>query len=209
MPLANPSSNLHKKNLNMTAALPDFFRVNGCFCFLFMVFFSNQLFAAQGSYESDLMKGALGGDPQAQFALALMYEYGSESMDRNPEQSILWLEKAGQASVPAACLYLGLKYEYGNRVEKDLHKAACWYQCAARKDWPAAQYFLAGMYEQGKGVPQSSLMALVLFGLAAEYDYPGSTENVSRLSQTINDKDIAQVQRLQTLFLKDEATPCN
>lgn len=191
----------------MAAALPDLFRVDGCFCFLCLLFFSTQL-AAQESYESDLRKGAHGGDPQSQLALALLYEYGSENTVRNPEQSILWLEKAGQAAVPAACLYLGLKYEYGNRVEKDLQKAACWYECAARQDWPAAQYFLAGMYEQGKGVQQSLLIALVLFDLAAEYDYPGASEKVSRLSLLLTDKDKVQVPEMKAHYLKDYGTPC-
>lgn len=209
MPLASPSSNLHKNLLNMTAAFPVFFRSNGCFCFLCLLFYSTQLFAAQGSYESDIMKAAHGGDPESQFGLAMLYEYGSETMNRDPDQSILWLEKAGQGAVPAACLYLGLKYEYGNRVKKNVRKAACWYQCAARKDWPAAQFFLAGMYEKGKGVSQSDSMARMLFGLAAEYDYPGAAENFSRLSLRVKDKDMAQVQKMQKTFLGKDGTPCN
>jgi len=52
-------------------------------------------------------------------SLALLYEYGADTVERNPDESILWLEKAGKGGVAAACFYLGLKYEYGNRVKKD------------------------------------------------------------------------------------------
>ena len=101
------------------------------------------------------------------------------------------------------------KYEYGNRVKKDLSKAACWYACAAHKDWPAAQYFLATMYENGKGVPQSSLFALAWFGLAAEYGYPGAEDEFLRLRSMTGDKDMAELRVAQELLLQEDGTPCN
>ena len=177
-------------------------------CFVLIVFVSNQLFAAEGSYEADVIQAAHAGDSQSQFALAMFYEYGTDTISRHPEQAIIWLEKAAQGEVPGACLYLALKYEYGNRVKQNLNKAACWYGCAARKDWPAAQYFLAGLYEHGKGVSQSPVMALALYGLAAAYEYPGTVDSFSRVSDIVNDKDQSQVQAQMESFLKGPGTPC-
>jgi Sel1 repeat len=209
MHLENPSSKLIKKSLYISAVAPDFTWASGCFCFVFIVLFSFQGVASEESYERDVVLAAEAGDPQSQYALALFYEYGTETIDRNPDQAVLWLEKAGVAGVSGACLYLGLKYEYGNRVKKDLSKAACWYACAAHKDWPAAQYFLATMYENGKGVPQSSLIALAWFGLAAEYGYPGAENEVSRLLSITGYKDVAELRVAQQQLLQKDETPCN
>ena len=165
--------------------------------------------AAAESYEEDVLKSASAGDPQSQFALALLYEYGSETFARNPEQSIFWLEKAAHETVAGACLYLGMKYEYGNRVKKDLSKAACWYSCAARKDWPAAQFFLAGLYEHGKGVVASPQTALAWFGLAAEYGYPGAEEAFLRLLKTTVYDDMEELSRQQEILLQEDETVCN
>lgn len=198
-----------EKSLHTSAVAPYLIRASGCFCFLFIVLFSCQGLASESSYERDVMLAAEAGDPQSQYALALFYEYGTDTIDRNPEQAILWFEKAGVARVAGACLYLGLKYEYGNRVKKDLSKAACWYACAAHKDWPAAQYFLGTMYEKGKGVPQSLLIALAWFGLAAEYGYPGAEEQFLRLRSMAGSRDMAVLRRAQEQLLQESGIPCN
>ncbi len=184
-------------------------RSNGFFCFAFLLILFIQGIAAAESYEEDVLKFASAGDPQSQFALALLYEYGSDTFTRNPEQSIFWLEKAGHEAVAGACLYLGMKYEYGNRVEKDLSKAACWYSCAARQDWPAAQFFLAGLYEHGKGVVLSPHIALAWFGLAAEYGYPGAEEAFLRLLKATAYENMEELSKKQEILLREDATTCN
>jgi TPR repeat protein len=201
---------LLNKKFYISAVAPLVVWANGCFCFVLCIvsaFFQGVAFA--GNYETDVILAAERGDPQSQYALALLYEYGSDTIDRNPEQAVLLLEKAGAAGVAGACLYLGLKYEYGNRVKKDLSKAACWYACAAQKDWPAAQYFLATMYEKGKGVPKSSFIALAWFGLAADYGYPGAEDEFSRLRSVTGYKDMVELRMRQELLLQESGTPCN
>ena len=165
--------------------------------------------AVGSEYETDILQGAHSGDAQAQFALALLYEYGSDTIVRDPEKSVAWLEKAAKDEVAAACLYLGLKYEHGNTVKQDLSKAACWYTCAAQQDWPVAQFFLARLYELGKGVPQSHIIALAWLGLAAEHGYPGSEEEFTRLLQATGFKDKEQLQVKQEMLLRGQRIPCN
>jgi len=178
-------------------------------CFVLSLLCSSQVLASDISYEEDVIAAAKSGDPQSQFALALLYEHGAAIVDRDPSKAIEWFEKAGRKKVEGACLYLGLKYEYGNRVKKDLKKAACWYECAARKDWPAAQFFLASMYEKGKGVRRSSFDALVWFGLAAEYGYPGAQAEFDRITSDTSFKDMDRLRRKQERLLRLDPPSCN
>ncbi|MCF8055086.1 MAG: sel1 repeat family protein [Desulfocapsa sp.] len=165
--------------------------------------------AAEGEYESDILQAAHGGDAGSQFALALLYEYGGDLIPRSPEQSVVWFEKAGNAGVAGACLYLGLKYEHGSSVSQDFSRAACWYTCAAQQGWPLAQFFLAGLYEHGKGVPLSIITSLAWLGLAAKDEYPGAAEEYTRLMQTTGFKDPAQLKVKQEVLLTGERSPCN
>lgn len=208
MLLENQSSSLPKILLNISAVIPKFIWASGCFCFVMVLFFPYKLFAFEESYETAVILAAKSGDAQAQYALALLYEYGTDTIVRDPEQSIIWLEKSAKRGIAGACLYLGLKYEYGNRVTKDLNKAARCYACAAHKDWPAAQFFLATLYEKGKGVPQSYLKALAWFGLAAEYDYPGAEKEFFRIRSLSGDKDMKKLRSIQENLLLNDGPPC-
>lgn len=190
-------------------------RGNGFFCFfllaclVIMLFRPDPVGAVEDEYEADILQAAHAGDASSQYALALLYEYGGSSLERNPQQSIIWLEKAGREAVAGACLYLGLKYEYGNGVEQDFSKARCWYTCAAQQDWPVAQFFLAGLYENGKGGPASSLKALAWLGLASESWYPGAEKAFSRLLHVTGFKNMVQLQVEQDLLMHARRTPCN
>jgi TPR repeat protein len=194
----------------ITAANPIFLQVIGCFCLLCVASVSSakELTVDEG-YEEAIIRTAKTGDSQSQFALALIYEYGTDIIERDPDMAIQWLQKAAKGKVAAACLYLGMKYEYGNRVENDLKKAACWYRCAAYQDWPPAQYFLAGLYEKGKGVKQSNFLALAWFGIAAKQDYPGAAANFSRLFTQEGLKDLAKLRVKQRKLMGKVGTPCN
>lgn len=209
MPLENLSSKLVKSILSLSAVTSCCGRSSGFFSSFFFFVLFIQVPAIAESYEETVLESATAGDPQSQFALALLYEYGSETMERNPAEAFFWLEKAGSEAVAGACLYLGMKYEYGNRVKKDLSKAACWYTCAARKGWPAAQFFLAGFYEHGKGVVPSSLNALAWFGLAAEYKYPGAEEAFLRLVKETGYDDMETLTKKQELLLQEKGADCN
>lgn len=177
-------------------------------CFLLMSLFSSTMVGAVDSYLSDVRRLAEAGDSEAQFALAILFEYGGKEIRRDPEQSFIWLEKAGRAEVAGACLFLGIKFENGNGVKQDYSEAARWYDCAARQDWPAAQFFLARLYREGKGVRKSSLMALAWLGLAAEYGYPGAEEEYAELLKSVNLQDITVLKEKQKCLLQGK-TPCD
>ncbi|HID69043.1 MAG TPA: sel1 repeat family protein [Desulfobacterales bacterium] len=209
MPLVNPFSNLTTFVSSILAVTPRICRSNGFFCIVSIILLVTHGLALADSYEAEITRFASAGDPQSQFALALLYEYGSESISRDPEQALFWLEKAGQESVAGACLFLGMKYEYGNRVKQDLSKAACWYTCAARQNWPVAQFFLAGFYERGRGVTTSLPTALAWYGLAADYGYPGAEEAFSRILKATDYDNMEQLLLKQEKMLKNQMDGCN
>lgn len=154
--------------------------------------------AGDDPYVQQLRELAAQGDGESRFALALLYEHGEQGMKRDPQQAFSLFLQAGQAGIPAACLYLGIKYENGSGVTRDLARAGHWYCCAARDGWAMAQFFLAGLYEQGKGVKQDKSLALAWYGLAEEQGYPGAGEAVVRLTAELPDSGRKQAIRIRS-----------
>jgi TPR repeat protein len=145
--------------------------------------------AGDDPYVLQLQELAAQGDDESRFALALLYEYGEQGVGRDPEKAVFLFLRAGQAGMPAACLYLGIKYENGSGVVRDPVVASNWYGCAARKGWAMAQFFLAELYKKGKGVGQDNCLALAWYGLAEEQGYPGAKEAVAQLGQEMSGAD--------------------
>lgn len=182
---------------------------NGLFCFLCLLLICPDSISAKTSYEADIFKAAQTGDAESQYALAILYEYGGETVERNAEKAALWFEKAAQKKVAGACLYLGIKYENGSGVEQDYKKAHCMYLCAAQQDWPMAQFFLARLYDQGKGVIRSPLTALAWLGLAMDAGYPKAEVEFLRIKDDIGVKNLSSLKSLQENIMRMSPTPCN
>lgn len=63
---------------------------------------------------------------------------------------------------------LGVMYQHGYNVKKDLKKAVKWYTKAAENGDSGAQYNLGMMYHEGEGVPRNMQKAYELLRPAAE-----------------------------------------
>ena len=63
---------------------------------------------------------------------------------------------------------LGVMYENGKGVERDLSEAVKWWRKAARQGYPDAQYNLGAMYYNGRGVEKDYVRAYMWKSLAAE-----------------------------------------
>ncbi len=224
MLLENPSNNTAEVIFSRQPLLPFSKGVSGCliwcryrgaaalFMFirlLLVILLLSPAAVSAGTYVADTMAAAQSGDPDSQYALALLYEYGNEGLAKDKEKALKWFGKAAKKQLPGACFYLGLKYEYGNGVPRDTRRAACLYLCAARYDWPAAQVFLADMYENGRGVPQSFKKALVLLQSAAEFDYPGAKKSLERVWQLSEFTDMADLKGVEQQLYEMENAPCN
>ena len=89
-----------------------------------------------------LREAAAGGDPQAQYAIALRYAQ-SQGTPQNLTEAARWLERAAGAGLAPAQYRLGAMYERGQGVAKDLGRARSWYQAAAEKGNVKAMHNLA------------------------------------------------------------------
>ncbi len=196
------------KSLLIKAVSPRIYWRIGFFCFLYFSIFANPL-AAESQFERDIQKAAQTGDAESQYALALLYEHGSETLVRDSTKALFWLKKAGEEKVAGACLYLGLRYEYGNGVDQDYESAHCWYLCAASQDWPIAQFFLAHLYEKGKGVAVSKRTALAWYSLASEHGYPKAESESERLRKELGSASRNGLGLLQKKLMEKNATHCN
>ncbi|MDD3815854.1 MAG: tetratricopeptide repeat protein [Desulfocapsaceae bacterium] len=157
-------------------------------------------FADDDSYVQQIQELAGQGDGESQFALGLLYEYGGQGVVPDPDKAVASFLQAGEAGIPAACLYLGIKYENGSGVVRNLTTAASWYCCAAKNGWAMAQFFLAELYKKGKGVKRDISLALAWYGLAEEQGYPGAKEAMELLTGELREVDTKKVDFLRAGF---------
>jgi hypothetical protein len=76
------------------------------------------------------MSAAQGGDPDAQYYVAVLYEKGAEGHP-NFSQAASWYEKAAERGISRAAVNLGRLYEQGLGVEKNDDTARAWYAKAS------------------------------------------------------------------------------
>ena len=69
-------------------------------------------------------------------------------------KAIYWFQKAAKSGNAKAQYNLGLLYEKGDGVSKNLRKAVKWYHRAAEQDHQKAQANLGWMYVNGMGVKE-------------------------------------------------------
>lgn len=149
-------------------------------------------------YVAAIIELAHEGDAQAQFSLAVMLDQG-DRMNRDAGQAFFWFRKAAEQNLPGACLYLGMKYEFGNGVAQNEELAVHWYRKAALQDWPSAQYLLGTFYLKGKDAA-GPINGFAWLSLAAEHDYPDAEQardQAAALLTEAQQKEAAQL--LQSL----------
>ena len=76
------------------------------------------------------MSAAQGGDPDAQYYVAVLYEKGAEGQP-NFSQAASWYEKAAERGISRAAVNLGRLYEQGLGVDKNDDTARAWYAKAS------------------------------------------------------------------------------
>jgi len=86
-------------------------------------------------------------------------------------------------SNPAALVELGLKYEKGEGVSKDLAKAADFYRQAAEKGDAAGEFHLGTMYRDGDGVTKDPAQAAQWFTKSAQQNYADAENEVGMMYQ--------------------------
>jgi len=79
---------------------------------------------------------------------------------------------------------LGIMYENGYGVSKDLHEARRWYRKAAEQGNPKAQYNLGVMYAKGTGGPQDYTEAVKWYRKAAEQGDASAAFNLGSMYES-------------------------
>lgn len=101
-------------------------------------------------------------------------------------EDITGLQRAAAAGDAKAQYELGVKYEYGQGVDKDYGTAAEWTRKAADQGYADAQYNLGLMYEYGQGVGQSLDEAGKWYALSAAQGMEGAIQAQAMLARKRN-----------------------
>lgn len=113
-------------------------------------------------------KLANNGDPDAQFMLGHMYEYG-EGVPKDAAQALIWLKKAADQGNASAQFKVGYLYDIGEGVPQDRETAKQWYKKSlitsqGREGVTAGELFL-----NGNGVPKDIPTGLKWIERGAQY----------------------------------------
>lgn len=110
-----------------------------------------------------------GGDPIAQYTLALMYQRGEAGAPRDPIEAAKWMSRSAEKGYAAAQAQLGFYYASGIGVTRDEEEAVRWFKMAVKQGHAQAQASLANFYSRGTGGLSRDLNeAARLYKLAAE-----------------------------------------
>jgi TPR repeat protein len=77
-----------------------------------------------------MIEEARWGEPEAQYAVAMMYAAG-EGVEVDQDEAADWFEKAAEEGHPYAMFKIAERYETGIGVTRDSEKAITWYRKAA------------------------------------------------------------------------------
>lgn len=84
---------------------------------------------------------------------------------------------------------LGLLYQHGFGVKRDINKAVKYYQDASNNDGVGGLIDLGLLYERGLGVPQSYEKAVELYKRAYQLGYKDIQQRIDFLNKNFIKKD--------------------
>ena len=114
----------------------------------------------------------------------MAYERGVGVPARDPAKAAEWYAKAAAGGDLNAQDNLGVLYERGEGVPKDLAMALRWYSAAAAKNHPSAQNNVGVMLERGNGVPADVVKAAAWYRRAAGQNHAAAQNNLGVLYGT-------------------------
>ena len=138
---------------------------------------------------------AEGGDPKAQYYLAMLYGNGLGA-PRDREQALRWYRLAAEQGHVGAAYKVAAMTDPGDAAE-----AAQWYRFAAERGHARAQYSLAAMLVSGRGVDRDLVVArkwLVLAGsrLNDKTHVVNARRSLELVTAHMTPAEIAEAERL-------------
>ncbi|MCA6314717.1 MAG: sel1 repeat family protein, partial [Phenylobacterium sp.] len=125
-------------------------------------------------------KQADAGNAAAQYAVGEMYRLGPpEGPADDDAKAAEYYAKAAAQENNDARFSLGLAYEDGAGVRKDVMKGVQWIRMAADDGFTPAQYYLGRLFRNGTSVPQSDADAFEWFSKAAALGHVDATNTLA------------------------------
>ncbi len=122
---------------------------------------------------------------------------GAPSSSEYAKQADAEREKA-EAGDAQAQYELGIYYQYGLGVPRDLAQSAKWYAKSANQGLPDAQISLGAMHEYGRGVPQDDVTADMWYFIAANSNADGAAASRARPEKKITARKKAEARKRTT-----------
>jgi TPR repeat protein len=119
-----------------------------------------------------LVRGAEGGDKEAQRVLAQAYYEGKLGLAANPGKAWPLFEAAAHQGDGRASFMLARMAKYGQGVATDLSLSVHWLQEASRQGNAQAMFLLSNAYASGDGVAHDPALSRQWLERSAEGDYP-------------------------------------
>ena len=100
-----------------------------------------------------------------------------------------------EAGHPKAQNNLGIMYQYGHGLARDLAEAQRWYRKAAEQGLAAAHFNLGVLYMEGEGGTRDLVQAYLWLSLAAEAGDESAGDSLARLGGEMSAEQVAEARR--------------
>jgi uncharacterized protein len=128
-------------------------------------------------------EAALSGNLEAQFRLARILKLGAEKLPRDVTGALKLFEDASKRGHAGSIHALGVAYQLGDGVERELNRAKTYYEDAANRGYPAAFNSLGMMHLKGLGMPQDLVKARALFEKAVALNDAWGLNNLAAMHE--------------------------
>jgi len=119
-------------------------------------------------------------DAEAQFELGRRLVWGLDGTPKDERAGFEWLLRSAEQGHARAQTQVGMAYQKGRGVGRNLDESVKWMRMAAEQAQPKAQFELGVYYRDGKGVPKDPVLGLMWLllsqekgGIAARVAAPG------------------------------------
>ena len=127
---------------------------------------------------------------------------------QDEKEAFEWYKLAAEQGHAHAQYNLGLMYNYGRGVPKNLVEAFKWYKIAAEQGDMNAQFRLALAYQYGEGVIQDNIYSHMWSNILAARGRAGRAKFRDLIAQEMTPSQIEKAQELARHCMKKEYKDC-
>ena len=135
-------------------------------------------------------------DAEAQFELGRRLVWGLEGTKKDPRAGLKWLRLAAEQGHARAQTQLGMAYQKGRGVGRNIPESAKWMRKAAEQGHPKAQFEMGVYYRDGKGVPRDRVLGLMWLLLSQKGGGIASRMVAPGLARRLEPRDRQEARKL-------------